>query len=496
MPWRNAVAGLPLAMSLLLGAAALARAQTTAPATMPGLPPAPMTQRYSFGPIEVDGYTHVGPDDVYSTQKGYGFDLQSKVEALDRNAARPSQEPLTRGSVTGKDGRPFFFSARCQPGVYQVTVLLGDLMAASTTTVKSETRRLMLEQVHLGTGQMQQYSFLVHLRVPQLPDGRVVRMKPREHELNQVFIQWDKEMEVNFLELDWDEKLTLEFSGDHPAVAAIAIQPVQQPLTVYLVGDSTMTDQSMEPWGAWGQFLPRWFKPPVVIANYAQSGEATNSFIGELRWDKLLSEIHPGDFVFVQFGINDNRMADDQFADYFRRYIDDTRAKGATPVLVTSQNLRRLTPDGKAIQTLGTKPDVMKAVAKEKDVTLIDLNEMSGRLYEAIGPLDLPKAFVDGTHQNSYGAYELSKCVTQGIIDAKLPIAQDVVNDWVPYNPSRPLKLADFKLPADPQLDPYRPGSGRQRPQPAGAARRGGRGAATGPATAPAGQSMQNNPQP
>jgi lysophospholipase L1-like esterase len=483
-----------LAMGLLLGAAALAQAQTTAPATLPDLPPAPMPQRYSFGPIEVSGYTHVRAGDVYSPQRGYGFDLESKVEALDRNAARPNQEPLTRGSVTGKDGRPFFFSARCEPGVYQVTVLLGDLMATSTTTVKSETRRLMLEQVRLGDGHMKQYSFLVHIRVPQLPDGRVVRMKPREHELDQVFIKWDKEMEVNFLELDWDEKLTLEFSGDHPAVAAIAIQAVQRPVTIYLVGDSTMTDQSMEPWGAWGQFLPRWFKPPVVIANYAQSGEATNSFIGELRWDKLLSEIHPGDWVFVQFGINDNRMADDQFADYFRRYIDDTRAKGATPVLVTSQNLRRITPEGKVNQTLGTKPEVMRAVAKEKNVALIDLNEMSARLYEAIGPADLPRAFVDGTHQNSYGAYELSKCVTQGIIDARLPIAQYVVDDWMPYDPSKPLKLADFKLPADPQLDPYRPGSGRQRPQPAG--RRGGRGAATRPATAPAAAPLQAVPQP
>lgn len=429
-------------------------------------------QKYSFGSTPLPGYTHVSPEMNYTAERGYGFDLGSKVAASEA------------GFTTGVGGRPFFFSTKLGPGAYQVTVTFGKSPAESVATIKSETRRLNLEAVRVPAGQSKSFTFLVHLRVPELPDGRVVRLKDREKLLDWLFIKWDKEAELTFYELDWDEKLTLAFSDANPALVSVEITDAQKPTTVYLIGDSTVTDQMMEPWGAWGQQLPRFFKPPVLVANYAQSGETTASFIGELRWEKLLSEIHAGDYVLMQFGINDRAMQDAQFKGYFVKYIDETRAKGATPVLVTSQNLRRLSPEGKGINTLGTKPDVMREVAKEKDAAVIDLNEMSARLYEAIGATDLPKAFTDGTHQNAYGSYELAKCVTQGIIDLKLPIAQHVVEDWKAYDPSHPLPLAEFRLPEDPQLDPYRPGgpwNTNDHPRPTSAPPRGGRGPATQP---------------
>jgi len=407
-----------------------------------------LSLRYSFGTKPVSGFTSVKPDEPYNVNRGHGFDLGSKVVAADT-------------FVAGVNNRPFFFSARLDPGAYRVTVTLGDPAAESVATVKSETRRLMLEAVHVPAGQAQPFTFLVHVRNPRLPNGDLVRLKPREKEPI-LYVQWDPAdaaTRLPFLELDWDEKLTLAFSDAHPALRSVEIVPAEKPTTVYLIGDSTVTDQMMEPWGAWGQQLPRWFKPPVLIANYAESGETTASFIGELRWKKLLSELRPGDYVLMQFGINDQRMPVEQFKNYFPTFIRDTRDHGATPVLVSSQNLRRLSPEGKGIQTLRNFPDAMRDVAKEQNVAFIDLNAMSATFYETLGPDNLPKAFVDGTHQNMYGAYELSKCVVQGLIDAKVPfVAGNLVDDWKPFAPARPDPLDAFKLPPDPQLDPARPG--------------------------------------
>ena len=439
-----------IALLLLTGMTLAVRAQTpAAPGPSPDL-------NFSFGPTAPTGATAVTPENNYTIERGYGFDLGSAVAA----------EPAAGGaavSVHGVNGRPFFFSAKLAPGAYLVTVTLGSAQHAATTTVKSETRRLMLESVPTAAGQFETRSFLVHIRVPQIPGGGVVRLKPREKDIYQVFLYWEEGRPQTLLELDWDEKLTLEFSGEQAAVAAVAIRPAVKPVTVYLVGDSTMTDQNMEPWGAWGMQLPRWFRPPVLIANYAQSGESAASFFSEQRWPKLMSEIHAGDYVLVQFGINDRTLPAAQVRNYFSRFVNETRAKGATPVLVTSQNLRAqfFDANGKGQQTLGGYPDAMKAVAQELNAPLIDLNAMSTVLYEAIGAEQLPKAFVDTTHQNDYGSYELAKCVVQGLIDAKLPfVAGNVVSEWKPFDPAHPDTMEDFHLPHDPQWDPkLRPGT-------------------------------------
>ena len=201
----------------------------------------------------------------------------------------------------------------------------------------------------------------------------------------------------------------------------------------------------------------------------------------------------------MQFGINDRRLPIEQFKQYFVRFIEETKQHGATPVLVTSQNLRRLDENGKAVQTLDGYPDAMRQAAKENNAALIDLNAMSMSFYEALGPENLPKAFVDGTHQNNYGSYELAKCVVNGIVENKLPFAQYIADDWKPFDPAHPDPLADFKLPADPQLDPARPGGpgapNGQGPMAGQAVRRGGE--TTGnvqPASTPADRPPANEP--
>lgn len=415
--------------------------------------------KFAFGATAVAGFTPVKADSVYSPASGFGYDLGTQVKVSPDHAS-------------GAAGKPILFSAKVPEGAYQVTVTLGDASADSITTVKSECRRLMLEDVHVAAGKHETRTFLVHVRRPDFPGG-TVGLKDRE-KLPILYVQWDdKSPLIPFLELNWDEKLTLEFSEPSAAVASVEITNAPAHTTVYLVGDSTMTDHMMEPFAAWGQMFPRFFKSPVLIANYAECGESAASFIGERRWPKLMSEIHAGDYVFVQMGINDGGLAEEGIRRYFGQFISDTQKKGAFPVLVTSQNLER--------RQIGNYADVMRKIAAEQKVPLLDLNASSVKLYEAIGADDLHnKFFVDGTHHYGYGAYELSKCVVQLVIDAKLPWAKDVVEDWKTFDPSHPDPVSGYHMAQDPQLDPARkggPGAPDGRGPMAGAvptARRGG----------------------
>jgi lysophospholipase L1-like esterase len=416
-----------------------ARAQSTTTASPP------LDLKYSFGTTPIPTYTPITPTDLYTPTHPYGYDLASTIT--------PSPTATT-------STQPFFFSTQLPPGPYRITLTLGNTSTDSTTTVKSETRRLMLESLPIPAHQSLTKSFLVHLRIPTIPGATgkaaTVALKPREK--NPILtLHRDGHPDTNFLELDWDEKLTLEFSGTNPSLSTLEITPAPDHTTVFLIGDSTVTDQPMAPWAAWGQILPRWFKEPLLIANYAESGETTASFIGERRWPKLLSELHPGDYVLMQFGINDRKIPLDRFKQYFVQFITDTRAKNATPILVTSQNLKKLDADGKAVQTLGGYPDAMRQVAADQKVPLIDLNQMSLDLYTAIGPDNLNHTFVDGTHQTDYGAYELAKCVITGLLANHIPFTQYLTDDWKPFDPTHPDPLSIITFPTDPQLDPARP---------------------------------------
>src|SRR5690606_27523238 len=123
--------------------------------------------------------------------------------------------------------------------------------------------------------------------------------------------------------LHWDEKLTLEFNGSSPQVRSITLEKVDVS-TIYLVGDSTVTDQAYEPAASWGQMFPRFFEGDIAIANHAESGETLKSFITSFRFAKVLETIKAGDYLFVQFGHNDQKQqwpqtyvaADTTYQDY------------------------------------------------------------------------------------------------------------------------------------------------------------------------------------
>ena len=209
--------------------------------------------------------------------------------------------------------------------------------------------------------------------------------------------------------------------------------------------------------------LPRFFKPVVAFANHAESGETLKSFITGLRLAKLLSQAKAGDYLFIQFGHNDQKRnwpqtyvdAHTTYRAYLRAYIAEARLRNMTPVLITSMQRRTFNAESKIKKTHGDYPDAVRQVAREEGVSLIDLERMSVAFYEALGPQRSPLAFSaggkDATHHNNYGAYELAKCVVQGIRDARLPLADAIVEDFIDFDPVHPDSPESFALPESPQ---------------------------------------------
>ncbi len=204
--------------------------------------------------------------------------------------------------------------------------------------------------------------------------------------------------------------------------------------------------------------LPRFFKAGVAVANHAESGESLKSFLGAKRFDKILNTMKTGDYLFIQFGHNDqkdkspNAGAFTTYKTNLVRFISEARQHGGLPVLVTSMERKA----GVTNDTLGDFPAAVRLVAREENVPLIDLHSMSKVLYAALGP-SLSKAFQDATHHNNYGSYELAKCIVAGIRANKLGLARFLADDVPPFDPAHPDTVESFDLPASPQSTALKP---------------------------------------
>ena len=238
-------------------------------------------------------------------------------------------------------------------------------------------------------------------------------------------------------------------------MCAVEVVPVEDAVTLYIVGDSTVTDQTREPWNSWGQMLPRFFGPGVAVANHAESGESLKSSLGARRLDKVFSTMKAGDYLFVQFGHNDQKERGagvGAFTSYkadLERYVEGAKERGGLPVLVAPVNRKSFDADGKVTNSLGDYPEAVRRVAREQAVPLIDLNAASKTLYEALGPAGAAKAFVDGTHHNNYGSYELARCVVEGVRRGVPALAKHLA-DVPPFDPAKPDPVDSFKIPPSP----------------------------------------------
>ena len=236
-----------------------------------------------------------------------------------------------------------------------------------------------------------------------------------------------------------DGQIKLTFLGRAPRINAIEIKPANEAVTMFLAGDSTVADQPMEvyPYAGWGQCLPQYIKADAVVSNHAFSGRSSKSFIDEGRLDSIWKQMKSGDFLFIQFGHNDQKSDIERHTDpystykeYLKIYIDGARQRQATPVLITSVHRRDFNEDGKIIDTHGDYILAMKELAREEEVLLIDLAEKSKVFYEKLGPeesktilmwgvpgefMNFPKGVQDNTHFQEFGANFIAELVVEGL---------------------------------------------------------------------------------
>lgn len=399
--------------------------------------------------------TKVSADDVYSKEKGFGFDFQNVIASA--KAAQTETFKLSNGI--------FYFSVNVPDGNYKVTVTLGSKKAKANTTVRAESRRLFVQNAVTKKGEFKTYSFIVNKRntTINLADGKTdkVRIKKREES-----------------KLNWDDKLTIEINGDAPACSSIKIEPANDVPTLWLCGNSTVVDQDYEPWASWGQMITRWFDDGVAVGNYAESGETATSFIGAGRLKKIVSLMKKGDYIFMEFGHNDQkekRPGSGAFYNYayaLKQFVDEARAKGVTPVFVTPTQRRMFDENGKIKETHANYPEAMRWVAKDLGVQLIELHDMTRTFFEALGVEDSKRSLVhypagtypnqsskfeDNTHFNPYGAYEIAKMIIEGMKTLNLPVLEHLKSDYTPFNPAQPDDWKTFHWNDGPFIDIVKP---------------------------------------
>lgn len=391
----------------------------------------------SAAPLAFDlGPGGVPRDALYSRERGHGF------------------EPGTSATSS-------HFTVRLpHEGNWRVTVIAGSDFAATDMAIKAELRRLMVERITAPRGGSTRVSFVVNTRTPVIPAigdikaGEVRLKAPRES----VQEAWA-----------WDDALTLEFVGAAPAVRRIEIEPAEVP-ALFLIGDSTVCDQSKEPYNSWGQMLTRFFQPTVAIANHGESGETYRDSIGRRRLDKILSAMRPGDWLLMQFGHNDQKQIatgnGGPFTTYkaeIKRHVDGVRARGGVPVIVSPMERRGFDEAGRVLGSLADYAEASKQAAQELGVAFIDLNAMSKELYAALGREKSALAFaapggrVDNTHHNNFGSYQLAQCIAQAIRAQNLPIAEFLSPEFKGFDPARPDDPAKFAVPASADFTNQRP---------------------------------------
>ena len=263
-----------------------------------------------------------------------------------------------------------------------------------------------------------------------------------------------------------------------------AFTPAKRNITIFTIGDSTMANKKLEggnPERGWGQMLSRYFTDEITIDNHAVNGRSSKSFINEGRWETVLSKIQRGDYVFIQFGHNDekddpNRHTDPgtTFDANLKKFVEDTRVKGGIPILFNSIVRRNFgKADGNAVANAIKQDDIRngidpkapkdsieegaklidthgaylvspKNVAEELNATFIDLNSLTHKLVEGMGPEKskelylwvepktvpaLPNGREDNTHLNIYGASVIAEMAVKAVAEA-IPELQQYVRHY------------------------------------------------------------------
>jgi len=219
----------------------------------------------------------------------------------------------------------------------------------------------------------------------------------------------------------------------------------QKKPTLFLIGDSTMANKEnpdKNPEHGWGQVLPQYMTSGIEIQNHAMNGRSSKSFRTEGRWDKVEKQLKKGDFVVIQFGHNDQKIKDStkftnpytQYRANLERYVNETRAKGATPILMTSIVRRNFTENGVLVDTHKEYPLVVRMVANDMKVPFVDMQLLTEQMEITYGPENSKKLHLhfkegeepyytkakdDDTHLSRLGAETVAKLAVKDLKSLK-----------------------------------------------------------------------------
>ena len=284
-------------------------------------------------------------------------------------------------------------------GNHTVTVELGDPSAASSSRVQSELYRLTVPTASLAAGAFASHTFTVNVRAER-HDGYTAP----------------------------GGILDLLIDGPTPRLRGIGMSPAPSAITIFVAGDSTVCDWdpaatniSSPDQRGWAQALSQYLLPGVAVANFADSGETAGGFYTKF-WPGAAA-LRAGDYVFVQFGHNDQKNATD-IANYktnLQRYIADARSKNATPVLFTPVGRKSATVANPGFEGLDAQ---VRELATSENVALVDLTTLSIEFFRSQPNANLYFADggADGTHLSEVGATEVSKLVAQALKSGTLPL--------------------------------------------------------------------------
>ncbi len=267
-----------------------------------------------------------------------------------------------------------------------------------------------------------------------------------------------------------------------PAMAATAQVPADS-VTVFMIGDSTMANKPLDKENqerGWGQMLPIYFEGPIKVDNHAVNGRSSKSFIDEGRWEKVREQIRPGDYVIIQFGHNDEKakspdrytVPGSTFDANLKKFVNETREKGGTPILMNSIVRRNFPANGiaaaqtddrqktwkKGLENYPAEGDTLVDthgdyriapcnVAEEMGVAFVDMNALTHELVQGLGkdaskslymwmPVGVyefaPNGRIDNTHLNVFGGIVVSRLAVNALAE-KVPTLRPYIRRTV-YN--------------------------------------------------------------
>ncbi|WP_205687504.1 PxKF domain-containing protein [Cellulomonas endophytica] len=373
--------------------------------------PASGVLTFDLGPGALaPGATRLDATTAYSAATRYGFVDPAQVSGGDRATA----DPLRSDFVTVGDTE---LVVDLPDGDYTVSVVAGDATAASETALTVEG--------------------MAKVQTTARPAGQFLEMS----------------FDVALV----DGQLNVEVAGGAPRLNALVVTR-QAPRTagatptVWVTGDSTVQSytKDFQPQAGWGQMIGRYLSDDVVVDNRAIGGRSSKNFITQGRLDEVLRSVRPGDYLFVQFGHNDNSYGvDDRYAapadyrNYLRTYVEGARQRGATPVVVTPVSRRAFdATTGKAVVSFPEYVQGAAALAAEEGVPLVDLSASSRAYLDEIGPEaarsvflhvpagvypNRPTGTADDTHFQDYGAIQMARLVAADVARLDVPLADEVV---------------------------------------------------------------------